>query len=466
MAGLLAGVARPTGVIERVSATIGRHRLFTPGQRIAVAVSGGADSLCLLHILHALGYPLAVAHVNHHLRGAESDADCDFVRAAAAALNLPFHQFDIHVAGHGNLEQNARAGRYRALLSLLESHTADRVALGHTRSDQAETVLFRFLRGSGSAGLAGIRPATAEGLVRPLLECSRADVEQYLTRHGIAWREDATNRDLHLARNRMRHVLLPRLAETENPALEAALARTAAWAQGEEDYWQAEIDSLAARLFTPATQAVLCTAGELEKLPAAVTRRLIRRAIEVVKGSTRQVDFAHIEAVRQILLSRQGHGRVMLPGVDVMRSFDQVRFAVPRAHSLETRNLSALCPVPGSVGLPGAATRLRLELETSRKRYNEDVNTLDWERCAGALELRPWRPGDRYRRAGAEAPVRLKEMFEAGKVPLWERREWPVLHVQDEILWTRRFGPAFGFAATAASRTRLVIHEVQTAAGS
>ena len=452
-------------MIERVSATIGRYRLFTLAQRIAVAVSGGADSLCLLHILHALDYALSVAHVNHHLRGAASDADCEFVRAAAAALNLPFHHFDIHVDDVGNLEQNARAARYRALLSLIETNVADRIALGHTRSDQAETVLFRFLRGSGSAGLAAIRPATADGLVRPLLECSRADVERFLTERGIAWREDSTNRDMHLARNRMRHALLPQLTASENPALEGALARTAAWAQAEEDYWQAEIDTLAARLLTRTPHGVLCTAGEIDKLPTAAARRLIRRAIEEVKGDTRQVDFAHIEAIRQILSSRQGHGRVMLPGVDVMRSFDQVRFAPPRAHALETRNFSALCRVPGIVGLPGGSTHLRLELETSSNRYNDVVNTLDWERCAGALELRPWRPGDRYRRTGVESPLRLKELFEAGKVPLWERREWPVLHVQDEILWTRRFGPAFGCAATPESRTRLVIHEIQTAAG-
>lgn len=452
-------------MIERVSATIGRYRLFTPGQRIAVAVSGGADSLCLLHVLHALGYPLCVAHVNHHLRGADSDDDAAFVRSIAASLHLPFHSFDIHVDDAGNREQNARAGRYRALLSLIASNTADRIALGHTRSDQAETVLFRFLRGSGSAGLAGIRPATAEGLVRPLIECGRADVEHFLTERGIAWREDATNSDLKLARNRMRHALLPQLAENENPAIEAALARTADWAQAEEDYWQAEIDTLAARFLTQTPHGVLCTAGALDKLPTAAGRRLIRRAIEAVKGNTRQVDFAHIEAVRAILSSRAGHGRVMLPGVDVMRSFDQVRFAVPREHPLESRNFSALCRVPGTVGLPGGRTHLQLELETSGNRYNDVVNTLDWERCAGALELRPWRPGDRYRRAGAEAAVRLKQLFEDGKVPLWERREWPVLHVQDEILWTRRFGPAFGCAATPESRTRLVIHEIQTAAG-
>lgn len=455
-------------MIERVSATIGRYRLFTPEQRIAVAVSGGADSLCLLHILHALGYRLSVAHVNHGLRGTASAADGALVRAAATALHLPFHHFDVDVATTGNLEQNARAERYRALSTLMQTGAAERVALGHTRADQAETVLFRFLRGSGSAGLAGIRPATAEGFVRPLIECSRAEVEQFLTERGIAWREDATNQDPRFARNRLRHTLLPQLTATENPALEAALARTAAWAQGEEDYWQTQMDELSARLLMPTARGVLCRASEIEQLPLAVARRLIRRAIEQVKGDTRQIDFAHIEAVRQILAARQGHGRVMLPGVDVMRSFDQVRFAAPRRHALETRNFSAVCRVPGSVGLPGAPTQLRLELESSNSRYNDVVNTLDWERCAGALELRWWRPGDRYRRAGAGESgdvVRLKQLFEAGKVPLWERREWPVLHVQDEIVWTRQFGPAWGCAVTPDCRTRLIIHEVPTAAG-
>lgn len=458
-------------MIEHVSATIGRYRLFTPEQHIAVAVSGGADSVCLLHILKSLsltiGHKLSVAHVNHGLRGADSDADAEFVRELAASLNLTFHLFEVSIDSTGNLEQNARAERYRALSTLMQTGIADRVALGHTRSDQAETVLFRFLRGSGSAGLAGIRPANATGFVRPLLECSRHDVEHYLTEHGIPWREDASNLDPRFARNRMRHRILPDLA-AENPALEATLARTAEWAQGEEDYWQAEIDTLAAKLLKRSEHGVLSTASEIEKLPVAAARRLIRRAIENVKGDARQIEFAHVEAVLHILSSRQGHGRVMLPGVDVMRSFDQVRFAIPRVHAVESRNFSEFCRVPGIVGLPGGSTRIQLDLETSASRYNEDTNTLDWERCAGTLELRHWRPGDRYRRAqldGSGKAVRLKELFEEFKVPLWERREWPVLHVQDEILWTRQFGPAFGCAATPESRTRLIIHEVSSTAG-
>jgi tRNA(Ile)-lysidine synthase len=455
-------------VIERVSATIGRYRMFAPGQPIAVAVSGGADSVCLLHILRDLGYGVSVAHVNHGLRGAASDADADFVAEMAASLNLPFHLFPISLPPAGNQEQNARIERYRALSSMMQTGAAERVALGHTRSDQAETVLFRFLRGSGSAGLAAIRPATADGFVRPLLECNRQDVEQYLAERGIRWREDATNHQLRFARNRMRHTVLPWLTKVENPALEATLARTAQWAQGEEDYWQAEIDALAAKLFRRSEYGILGTASEIEKLPLAVSRRLIRRAIEEVKGSVRQIEFAHIEAVIRILNSRQGHGRVMLPGVDIMRSFDQVRFAVPRGKSLESRNFSEFCRVPGTVALPGGSRVLRFELESSGSRYNDGINALDWERCAGALELRHWQPGDGYRRAlldGSGKVVRLKELFESCKVPLWERREWPVLHVQGEILWTRRFGPAFGCAVTPESRTRLVIHELSTAAG-
>ena len=454
-------------MIERVSATIGRHRLFTPDQHIAVAVSGGADSVCLLHILHGLGYRLSVAHVNHGLRGADSEQDAVFVRGLAASLNLPFHLFQISVDSTGNQEQNARIERYRALTSLVETGHADRVALGHTRSDQAETVLFRFLRGSGSAGLAGIRPVTAAGVVRPLLDCTRAEVVSYLSERGIAWREDATNQDPRFARNRIRYTLLPQLTAAENPALEATLARTAEWAQGEEEYWRIEIDAHASKLFRRTEHGLLCTASAMEKLPLAVARRLIRRAIEEVKGSTRQIEFAHIEAVLGILNRREGHGRAMLPGVDVMRSFDHVRFAAPRVHPLETRNFSELCRVPGTVGLPGGSTQFRFELETSASRYNESGNTLDWERCAGPLELRHWRPGDRDRRLEADGSgkvVRLKEMFETFQVPLWERREWPVLHVQNEILWSRRFGPAWGCAATPESRTRLIIHEIPTAA--
>ncbi|MCX6629438.1 MAG: tRNA lysidine(34) synthetase TilS [Candidatus Solibacter sp.] len=230
-------------LLDRVVQTIERHRMLTAGDRVAVAVSGGADSVCLLHVLRELAprwnLTLSVLHVNHNLRGEASLGDAEFVRSLAVGLNLPFAAHDLDLStGHGNLEHSARNGRNAFFHGHLAGGFADRIALGHSRSDQAETVLFRFLRGSGATGLAAIRPVTERGMVRPLIEIERPEIVRYLRDRTLPWREDASNATLDYARNRIRHQLLPQLAGEWNPALEETLAHTADLSLAEEAYWQ------------------------------------------------------------------------------------------------------------------------------------------------------------------------------------------------------------------------------------
>ncbi len=265
-----------------------------------MAVSGGADSVCLLHMMVECfpALELSVLHLNHLTRGAESDADAAFVRDLAARLGLPFIYREQRIPADENFEQAARRARHTFFVDCLK--TLDRVATGHTRSDQAETVLFRFLRGSGTAGLSGILPMTAEGIVRPLLHLTREQVERWLGDRGLTWREDSTNRDLKFARNRIRHELLPALARDWNPALTDALARTAAIAQDEEAYWAGIVSPLAAERLRLRPPAVLFRADALTSLPRAVARRLARRALEMAKGDLRAIDLSHVDALLQL----------------------------------------------------------------------------------------------------------------------------------------------------------------------
>lgn len=265
-------------VLERVEQTILRHGMFAPAQRVGVAVSGGADSVCLLDVLHELAprwaLELVVLHLDHQLRGEESAADAAFVSELAQRLGLRayFRQVDVRgisQATGDNLEQAARRVRREFFLGFLKDGRLDRVALGHTRSDQAETVLFRFLRGTGTAGLAGMRPVTPEGFVRPLLEVERAEVLAYLRQRSIPWREDSSNADRGFARNRIRHDLLPALMREWNPALAQALAHTAQLAQDEEQYWSREIERLAATHLEVRPPAVFLRAGKLKELPGS-----------------------------------------------------------------------------------------------------------------------------------------------------------------------------------------------------
>src|SRR5436305_6953667 len=228
-------------LLQRVLATVERYGMFSAGQRVGVAVSGGADSVCLLYILRELAAQwnlcLTVLHLDHQLRGDESTADARFVRELADRLGLPIVSRCATLPLSGNLEQAGRRARLAFFSEIIQSGACDRVALGHTRSDQAETVLFRLLRGSGTAGLAGIRPVTSGGIVRPLLDVNRAEVETYLRDRGIGWREDSTNASRRFARNRIRHELLPQLCRDWNPEIAESLARTADWALAEESYW-------------------------------------------------------------------------------------------------------------------------------------------------------------------------------------------------------------------------------------
>ncbi|MGI8990381.1 MAG: tRNA lysidine(34) synthetase TilS [Bryobacteraceae bacterium] len=427
---------------------------------IGVAVSGGADSVCLLHLLLESHRNLAVLHVNHKLRGAESDADAAFVRDLAAKLQLPFqlHEIDAAAAG-GNLEQAARQARYAFFRERIASGMVDFVALGHTLSDQAETVLFRFLRGSGTAGLAGIRPATSDGFIRPLLGVSREEVETWLRERQIPWREDSSNASLAFARNRIRHALLPLLTRDWNPALPETLAHLADWAHAEEGYWAAEIDRIAATELIRRPPAVLLKTAALNSAPLAVARRLIRRAIEIAKGDLRGVDFSHVEHIRAMALAGQRHGRAQIPGLDIRRSFDWVRLAPPRA---DTPDFEYAVAVPGRFMLSGAASVIELKLKTAESIYNKAVNCLDWEGLrdypSGSLAIRNWRPGDRYRRVGHAGEQKIKRLFQESRVPAWQRHGWPVLTLQNRIVWTRQFGPAAEFNASSTG-TVLAIEE-------
>lgn len=444
--------------------------MLRPGQSVGVAVSGGADSVCLLHALLLLAprwlLRLHVLHLNHNLRGDESHEDAEFVRRLAAECALPITVSQADLASStGNLEQAGRLARLAFFRQALSAGTVDRVALGHTRSDQAETVLFRFLRGSGTAGLAGIRPVTSDGLIRPLIEIDRTDVEQFLRVRSIAWREDSSNASMRFARNQIRHGLMPLLARDWNPAIAETLSHTAAWAQAEEMYWEEELDRLSEGRLVKKNGAVLLHAPGLDALPPAVARRLIRRAIERAKGDLRGVDFNHVEAVRHLAHRLQGHGHAAVPGLEVIRSFEWLRLApLPAGSHADPYRVAT--PVPGSLRLPGSGSAISLELIEKSETfgafesvYNIGVGCMDWRLVAGSLEFRSWTPGDRYQPLGSSGTEKIKDLFQRARIPVWERRGWPVLWDGRGIVWARQFGPSAQVVANSTSTVILRIRE-------
>jgi tRNA(Ile)-lysidine synthase len=445
-------------LLQRVAETVERHAMFAGARRIGVAVSGGADSVCLLYALLELAprwdLCLSVLHLDHQLRGKESSADAEFVADLARGLDLPLVSRSAAIAREGNLEQNARRARRAFFAQAIGSSAVERVAVGHTRSDQAETVLFRLLRGAGAAGLSGILPVTREGIVRPLIEVERPEVERFLRERGIGWREDSTNTDRRFSRNRLRHDLLPQLKREWNPEVVAALARTAEMAAADEDYWRVEVESF--RL-SPSEGSVIVESAKLAGLPDAVARRVVRRAIELAQGDLRGIDFHHVEEVLRLARRSRGSGRVHVRELDICRSFNQIRFGMPPA-----------VPYCYGLHLPGVAAGLEFSLELIEKKetsgdsdyvYNVGMGLVDWGRLSGSLTLRSWQPGDRYHPMNSSGVQKFKDLFQKARIPLWERSHWPVLVDGDAIVWTRRFGTAAQFAVGPDTRTVLRIRE-------
>lgn len=457
---------KASDVLDTVLTTISRYSMLTSGTRVIAAVSGGPDSVCLFHVLRELaphfGATLAgVAHLNHKLRGAASDEDERFVAAIAAEHGVAFHREEAHFEGRaGNLEQAARQARQSFFSRLIQQGVADRIATGHTSDDQAETVLFRVLRGCGIAGLAGVLPVTNEGLIRPLLDVSRAEIEEFLESRGIAWREDSTNREGRFARNKIRHELLPQLAREWNPQISKALSQLADLAREEEQWWKSEINRRFEDLFSRSNGEVEVCADELAALPKAIARRLVRFAIE--RQSGHPADYSHVEGILDLAQRPEGTGTLQLPGLVVMRSFGRLRFMRPGRPLIPE---AVPVQIPGKYQWAGGSIGLAIETPGPRNRETNFDRTgcarlkLCGGRDSAPLELRGWRAGDHYRPAGRSRDHKIKEMFQEASVPSWQRYSWPIITSGSKILWARDFGAAAEFAADRETSPVLCIWE-------
>jgi len=448
--------------------------MLSAGDQAGVAVSGGADSVVLLHILHRLapelGVRLKVLHCNHGLRGRESDDDEAFVREQARSLGLEC-LVDRAQVPEGNLEQEARRARKAFFQRCIAEHSLARVALGHTRSDQAETVLFRVLRGAGLAGLCGMRMIGEGGLIRPLLTVSRSEVRSWATAEGLRWREDSSNGSLEFARNRLRNEAIPALAAHFNPNLEGVLAGMAELAQDEEDYWNQQIEPTYREITKRTELGSILQTDALKAFHVAVQRRLIRRALLDLRGDLRSLDMEHVAAILRICNSSHGHDRVMAPGVDALRSFGTLLLTQPGRlqdsprHYRVNLNYGEPCELPFRAGWICANRVTQQGLNCANFKEDRELRVEIADLDAGVLDrqdgelaslsVRNWEPGDQIQRAGHGQPEKIKTLFQEGRVLLWERRHWPVVAAGDEIVWVRKFGPAATFAASAGT-TQLV----------
>ncbi|SQD92867.1 tRNA(Ile)-lysidine synthase [Candidatus Bipolaricaulis anaerobius] len=421
-------------MLARVREAIRRYGLLGPGERVLVAVSGGADSLALLHALDRLrdelSLTLTVAHLDHGIRP-DTAEDLAVVQGAAMGLGLPLicDRVDVPALARAtkiNLEEAARLVRREFLTRAAREVGAGKIALGHTRTDVAETVLLHLLRGAGPRGLRGILPSTPP-YIRPLILLSREETRSFCAREGIPFRDDPTNEDRSLLRNAIRHDVLPILSR-RNPRAEEALARAAGLlAEAEEALaWAADL------AHAEASREDGLDLELLRSLPRSVQTLVVRRAGEEAGVSLAQ---RHVEAVVEGI--RRGRGEVHLPhGLSARIGSGVLQFGSPDRGLA----LPSAWEVPGEgeavIGELGWAFSLRRIPRPPRLvPPNPFTAYLDPHRLAPPLLVRTPRPGDRLRPFGLAGTKRVRDLLMEAHIPHWERGQWPLLCDGVGIAW-------------------------------
>jgi tRNA(Ile)-lysidine synthase len=455
---------------QRVLRTIDRYALLRDGTRVLVALSGGADSVALLLLLRELERDgvLAVAgaaHLNHQLRGAEADEDEAFCAALAARVGVPFVAERVDVAARAcaqkrSIEDAARAVRYDFLERAADGLSAAVIAVAHTREDQAETFLLRLLRGSGTRGLAAIQPRAGR-VVRPLLDVARQDLRAYLASSGQPFREDASNADVAIPRNRVRHELIPYLESHFSPAVTDVLARDAALARQDEEFLRGEAIKLAGEIVLRDVAVRIDVAG-LSRAPRALSSRVVQAALQRLAGS-KSITFDHVERVLA-LADGAGEGcAVSLPGQFAVRAGGTIVLRPGRSRSTAGANSFVFSlSIPGEVEL--GPQRLAVAAQPAPPQRDSTVRPRKWTGrgtevgvAAGALELplavRSRRPGDRFRPLGAPGHRKLQDFLVDRKVPRDDRDSLPlVVDGRDRIVWVVGHAVAEDFRVTDPSR--------------
>jgi tRNA(Ile)-lysidine synthase len=465
----------PSRIQSQVNLFIAREALWSPHSRLVVAVSGGADSLCLLGLLldlqnseHELApEQLIVAHLDHGLRGQASAEDALWVGDLARSLHLNFftERSDVREVArsrHLSVEDAGRRTRYSFLRRIAAQEGATRLCLGHTADDQVETILMHWLRGSGLRGLAGMAALSGD-TARPILCLSRSDTLEFCRRRGWEPRYDETNDELYYRRNRVRQELLPYL-ERYNPNLRQTVLRNARLLGSDEAYLAEEADRVYARICRDQTLgAIEFGLSELKALyqaAPALARRVIRRGVEHLAAGKpgAELEASHIFQLETLLDSPRTGGRLSLPGNLVAErgytklviqlrpverqgwlSTDEIPFPVPGDcawPSLHWRLRAAERAAPLPVSAAPSASGDEVQVERISPAYPaETIAYLDREICDGNLTVRTWQPGDRFRPLGMRNEKKLHDFFVDAKIPRELRHQIPLVLHAGQIAW-------------------------------
>jgi len=465
-----------TGLIDRVRNTIEHHQLLQVGETVVVGVSGGPDSLCLLHLLmrlqQAYALRLHVAHMNHCLRGAESEGDAAFVARQAAEWRLPATIESQNVAAvaatrNQSIEEAARQVRYAFLARVARSVGAHKIAVGHNADDQVETVVMHWLRGSGLAGLRGMLFATKldslrlEGadcdagaehdpplVIRPLLDTRRTEIEQYCAALGLQPRFDRSNLDTTYYRNRLRHELIP-LLETFNPRIREVILRSTKIIAADYALLRTEAaGAWAQAVVDERPQAIEFNLEKWRSLPLSLQRSVLREAIHRLRRSLRNINWVHVEdAVRVLQVANTGAAVTLPRGLEIRVGYDRFLMA-DREYTEPPPDLPWVqrqlqVTVPGKTALPDSDWCLDVDLRERAALDQDEIRDtgplqafLDYGRTGAELWLRPRRTGDRFWPQGlGEKPTTVHNFMINAKIPRAWREQVPLLASPHQVLW-------------------------------
>jgi tRNA(Ile)-lysidine synthase len=445
---------------QRVSTFIRQKRLLSKGDRLLLAVSGGADSVCLLHVMlslkEELGIELYVAHLDHQLRSEESDADAAYVAGLAQSLDIPYTVSKADVRGYQkkhrlSLEEAAREVRYNFLAETAAAIGAGGIAIGHTLDDQVETIMLHIIRGSGIAGLVGLNAKSERllngnqvDIIRPLLEITREETQQYCLEHNLMARVDSSNQSLSMLRNRIRLKLLPEIKKY-NPAFVESLLRNSAIAADEIAFLDSEVQKVWKSIVKEQDDVIILDKECFAALPDALKRHLLRVAIKQLLGTLKDIEERHIGEITGVL-GKQAGKYINLPYGLI--------FAVEYGRYLLGRDTRALCPFPEItaekiIAVPGVAAISGWSVETSVMEKNPLVDGdnqftayLDADKCGDSLIVRSRLEGERFQPLGFDTPKRLNRFMIDIKIPQSWRERVPLVccHGQDlpargQIAW-------------------------------
>ncbi len=446
----------PTVRFERQAlASMRRQGLIEEHDRVLVAVSGGPDSVALLHVLCAwqaeLKLSLLVIHVHHGLRGEESEADACFVQTLCAQLDVPCLvqrldlQQEIRKQKGQTIQSLARALRYEALTRAAQEHGITKVALGHTSDDQAETILMWMLRGAGSSGLAGMPAFRAPYFIRPLLGVSRAEVEAYLRMNQWAWRIDSSNASSKYRRNRIRRELMPVLRQF-NPNIVQVLSRQGHILREESEY----LDHVASQalasiiLKAEADRVVVCRAA-FSRLPRSIQRRVVLRIYQRMTGKAAHPRFDFVEGIVDLVNRGASGSRLQSHGIRVYRNYEEIHLCVVGGVTSFPPRSPLILPlsIPGSICWPMTGRALEAcVVERLPANWKNDASCvyLDAGQFTHDLVVRQWEPGDVFCPLGMNGrKKKIQDFFSDIKLSRLRRPEVPFVVAPEGILWVAGF---------------------------